>query len=425
MNVFLEMVGCRLNQSEIERMANQLRAAGHVIVADAQEADIVVVNTCAVTSEAASDSRQKVRQAYRKGVEEIYVTGCWATLNPSAAKALPGVRRVIPNPEKENLILEFLEPGQSASFAIGVRQPLPGAQARRRAFIKVQDGCDNHCTFCVTRVARGRSRSRAIGEVAADIQAALAGGAKEVVLTGVNLGSWGRDLMPGATLKSLVEVVLGETEAPRLRLSSLEPWDLDDAFFNLWQDVRLCRHLHLPLQSGCAETLRRMARKTTLQAFARLLDCARAASPEIAITTDVLVGFPGESDLEFNRSLSFVESMAFANGHVFTFSSRAGTPAAEYPDQIAKTERKLRNARMRAVLTESAVRYRQRFIGQELQVLWETAERIDEATWRLEGLSDNYLRVAVTAKRNLCSQISRVKISSATDVGVEGVLVSE
>ncbi len=425
MNVFLETVGCRLNQSEIERMANQLRVAGHVIVADAQEADVVVINTCAVTAEAVADSRQKVRQAYRKGVEEIYVTGCWATLDATAAKLLPGVRRVIPNQQKENLTLTLLNPIQAASSAMSVRHPLPGARARTRAFIKVQDGCDNHCTFCVTRLARGSSHSRSVHEVLSDIRSALAGGVKEVVLTGVNLGSWGRDLTPRASLRSLIETILVETETPRLRLSSLEPWDVDESFFNLWRDARLCRQLHLPLQSGCAETLRRMARKTTPDAFARLVDRTRASLPQIAITTDILVGFPGETELEFARSLSFVEEVSFADGHVFSFSPRPGTPAARYPDQIPRQERKSRNARMRAALHESALRYRRGFIGQELEVLWETAGRIDDATWRMEGLSDNYLRVAATAKRNLWNQISRVKIVNLTESGVEGDIVSK
>ena len=251
MKIYLDTIGCRLNQSEIETMARQFRAAGHEVVASAQDADLAVVNTCAVTVEAASDSRGKLRHIARAGVNEIIATGCWVTLQPGQAGALPNISRIVTNDRKDQLVADILNDREQA-FDVEpiIREPLPGLHHRTRAFIKVQDGCDNHCTFCVTTIARGESRSRPIADVISDIQYALDGGIKEIVLTGVHLGSWGQDF--NLHLRDLVKSILRETDVLRLRLSSLEPWDLDADFFSLWEDARLCQYLHLPLQSGCA-----------------------------------------------------------------------------------------------------------------------------------------------------------------------------
>ncbi len=327
MKVYLDTIGCRLNQSEIENMARQFRAAGHEIIANAESADLAVVNTCAVTAKAASDSRGKIRHIARAGVEEIIATGCWVTLQPQEAAGLPAVSQVVTNDRKDRLVTDFLDlPQESFDLEPIARQRMPGLRHRTRAFIKVQDGCDNHCTFCVTTVARGRSRSRTVAQVLADIQAALQGDTKEIILTGVHLGSWGQDF--GYHLRDLITAILRETDVPRLRLSSLEPWDLDGDFFTLWEDPRLCRHLHLPLQSGSAATLKRMARKTTPASFKDLVEELRQVMPDAAVTTDIIAGFPGETESEFTESLQFVRDMNFAGGHVFTYSPRPGTGAA-------------------------------------------------------------------------------------------------
>ena len=424
MNIYLDSVGCRLNQAEIEAFASQFRAAGHQVVADASKADLVVVNTCAVTKEAASDSRQKVRQAARAGASQVVVTGCWASLDPRGAAALPGVKRVVPNLEKDFLVPELLgRQGPLYEREPLAREPLPGAHRRTRAFIKVQDGCNNHCTFCVTTIARGPGRSRPAADVLADVRAALVGGAQEVVLTGVHLGSWGHDLTPRLRLEHLIRTLLAETDIPRLRLSSLEPWDLDESFFSLWQDTRLCRHLHLPLQSGSGTILRRMARKTTPESFARLVEQARAVMPDVAITTDVIVGFPGEGEAEFRESMEYVRELGFAGGHVFTYSERPGTAAARFPNQVPPEERKERNARMRAVLAQAARSYQARFLGAELEVLWEATDAYGPEGWRLRGLSDNYLRVSAYASQPLWNQICRVRIERLAPDGLAGRLL--
>lgn len=430
MKVFLDTVGCRLNQAEIEQMARQLRAAGHEIVGCAAEADLVIVNTCTVTTEAASDSRAAIRRAARAGAKEIAVTGCWATLEPKSAVALPAVTRVIPNAHKEHLVADLLDlPQEVFEREPLAREPLPGLRARTRAFLKVQDGCDNACTYCVTRLARGPARSRPLADVLTEARAALQGGTKEIVLTGVHLGAWGQDFsLPGNRHKStLADLIFGLLQAlpiPRLRLSSLEPWDIRPDFFSLWSDSRLCRHLHLPLQSGSASVLRRMARKTTPESFARLVETARQAIPDLAITTDVIVGFPGESEAEFAETVEFVKRMDFAGGHVFAYSPRPGTIAARMSDQIRADIKKERSAILRQIFAESSARFCRQFLGRRMSVLWESISRLSDSGWTLEGLTGNYLRVAAIAPQPRWNQIDEVELSEEGTNFLCGILIS-
>jgi threonylcarbamoyladenosine tRNA methylthiotransferase MtaB len=427
MRIFLDSIGCRLNQSEIENYARQFRIAGHTLVPTAAEADISVINTCTVTNAADSDSRGKIRQAVRSGSNQVVVTGCWSTLSPAQAAGIPGVTKVIHNLDKELLVPEVLEiPAENFDFEPVARELIPGARLRTRAFIKAQDGCDNHCTFCITTIARGSGQSRGPDEILADIAAALDDNenqaAKEIVLTGVHLGSWGKDLPDKLHLSNLIRMILDETDIPRLRISSLEPWDLDHEFFNLWKDPRLCRHLHLPLQSGSTTVLRRMARNTTPEKFSNLVSSAREACPDIAITTDLIAGFPGETDQEFLETIEFVHQMSFSGGHVFTYSARPGTAAEKMPGQVDFLIRKERNAKLRESLAESAHTYQKRFVGQTLSVLWETVTSMDSKSWHLNGLSDNYLRIHTHADQNLWNQITPVRLLTWDEKGLSGVI---
>lgn len=423
MKIYLDTIGCRLNQSEIESMARQFRVAGHEIVASPERADMAVVNTCAVTNDAASVSRSKIRQIARLGVQDIVATGCWTTLQPKEAAALPNVLHVIPNTQKDNLVAQTLNlPPSTFDLEPLQRQPLPGLHRRTRAFIKVQDGCDNHCTFCITTVARGEGRSRPIADVILDIQSALDGGSKEIVLTGVHLGSWGYEF--GSHLKHLIQAILRVTNTPRLRLSSLEPWDLDEEFFSLWENPRLMPHLHLPLQSGCESTLRRMARKTTPDSFRKLVAAARAAMPDAAITTDIIAGFPGETEDEFAESLAFVNEMNFAGGHVFTYSPRPGTGAAKMKGQVRPELRKERNHILRAALDESEASYRKKFVGQKMSVLWESTSEMGEWGWQMEGLTENYLRVKAFAPSPRWNELDTVQIERGENDSLRGVILN-
>jgi threonylcarbamoyladenosine tRNA methylthiotransferase MtaB len=413
LKVNLQTVGCRLNFSEIDAYARDLMANGHVIVPTPDEADLVLVNTCSVTSKAASDSRQKVRQAAKAGVDNIVVTGCWSTMEPSKAIRLPGVHMVVPNRDKDRL-LEILEHDSPSLFDLEPieRYPLPGLRLRTRAFIKVQDGCDNRCTFCVTTLARGQGRSRPAGQIITEINRLKSQGVKEFVLTGVHLGSWGRDLLPKKSLKDLIAIILDSTDPTRLRLSSLEPWDIEPEFFELWKDSRLCPHLHLPLQSGSSKILKKMARKVTPESFLQLVEYARRAIPNVSISTDVIVGFPGEDDDLFHQSQTFVQKLSFADGHVFAFSPRPGTAAAEMDQQVPADVIKRRSREMRQVIQASHKSYAAKFVGEEVNVLWEASPQLNQTGWVLTGHTEHNLRVKARWPDKLWNQISAVRIQA-------------
>ena len=422
MKIYLDTIGCRLNQSEIETMARGFRAAGHEIVASPESADMAVVNTCAVTTNAAADSRGTIRRIARAGVDEIIATGCWTTLQPQKALELPGVSRVVTNDRKDHLVEDVLD---LAVFDLEplTRVPLPGLHRRTRAFIKVQDGCDNHCTFCITTVARGESRSRKVADVILDIQSALDGGTKEIVLTGVHLGSWGYDF--DSNLTELIMAILRETDTPRLRLSSLEPWDLSQGFFSLWKSPRLMPHLHLPLQSGSESTLKRMLRKTTPESFRELVSAAREMIPDVSITTDIIAGFPGETDDEFAETLEFVKEMEFAGGHVFTYSARPGTGAARMKGQVEPELRKKRNHILQDAIDESSKSYREKFIGRKMSVLWESTSETGEWGWRMEGWTGNYLRVNAFAPSPRWNEIDTLLLNESDGERMSGKILKK
>lgn len=424
MKVYLDSIGCRLNQSEIEAYASHFLAAGHELVAMMEDAEMMVLNTCTVTAAAASDSRQKIRQAFKAGVKQIVVTGCYSTLEPDRTAVMPGVVRVVPNAHKDDLVFDLLGiPRHTSGQTDFTRLPIPGSRLKTRAFIKAQDGCNNKCSFCITTLARGSCRSRPLQQVLADISAARSGGALEIVLTGVHLGSWGCDLEKPLQLRHLIENILDLSDVPRIRISSLEPWDLKPEFFDLWSERRMCRHLHLPLQSGSAATLRRMARNTTPQDFAELVLAARDRIPQLAITTDVMVGFPGESQQEFEETLAFVEQMQFADGHVFTFSARPGTAALQMPDQVHDFTRKQRSAALRQVISHSKNTFYANFLGCSLDVLWEKAAPVEDGSWLLNGLSDNYLRISAISPERLWNQITPTRLTELNRDVLQGEIL--
>lgn len=424
MRVYLESTGCRLNQSEIETLGRQFERAGHTLAETAEDADLCVVNTCAVTREAARTSRTIIRRLNRASAgAPVVATGCYAHLSPDAVRALPGVQRVVDNLDKERLVPLVL--GLPEEIEPFDREPLtrefrPGALGRTRAFVKVQDGCDNRCTFCVTTIARGPARSRPLDDVVAEVTHLAAAGYHEAVLTGVHLGSYGHDWGDRAGLRTLVEALLSRTPVARLRLSSLEPWDIPPGFFRLWEDPRLCRHLHLPLQSGCDATLRRMARRTTQAAFRELVAEARAGIPDLAISTDLIVGFPGEADGEFETSYAFAREMDFMKLHVFRYSARPGTAAARMAGQVPDETKRERSARMLALSDEGGRRFYARFVGQVMPVLWEQVAGASPEGFCNTGLTDNYLRVTLDAPDVLTNQIVPVRLVRLGDQALVG-----
>lgn len=421
MKVYLTSLGCRLNQSEIEAMARRFTAAGHIVVGDPAQADVCVLNTCAVTAEAERKSRHRARSLARVNPEaHIAVVGCYATLTPERCADLPGVAWVVPNEEKDGMV-EVIGRGEvkrvEGAHISDSPLALPRPYKRTRAFVKVQDGCDNRCTYCIVRLLRGPSRSRSLVDVVAEVEALVDEGCQEAVLTGVNLSAYGRDLGCPGGLQALIEALLADTAVPRLRLSSLEPWDVDEGFFRLWEDARLCRQLHLPLQSGCDDTLRRMGRRVTTEGFAHLVEAARAAVPDMAVTTDVIVGFPGEDEAAFRASYEFVEATEFARLHVFPFSERPGTPAARLPDRVGREEVCERARLMRELGDAQARRFRQQFVGREMAVLWEQRRR--DGLWT--GLTDNYIQIVTAAEGDLHNQLTATCLVAERD----GCLVGE
>lgn len=435
MRVYLDSIGCRLNQSEMESLARQLAGRGHIVVDSPAKADRCILNTCSVTREAERKSRQTARRIQRANADtQLILTGCYATLCPDQAAAVEGVTQVVANPQKQN-ILAILDPDRPPP-ARGACWRLPGG--RTRAFVKVQDGCDNRCSYCITTIARGEGRTRPLPEVVGEIQALESAGYQEVVLTGVHVGSYGRDRASRngsdqsrpPDLCHLIQQILLETGIPRLRLSSLEPWNLESDLLDLWQNPRLCRQLHLPLQSGSASVLRRMGRQTTPEAYRWLAEAALDAIPDLALTTDIIVGFPGESDSEFEASLEFVRQLDFARLHVFGYSRRPGTRAANMECQLPRALIREKSRQMRALGRQKQEVFLRRFLGRTMEVLWESAVSDNESgglgrdLWR--GHTGNYIQVTADAEgERLWNSITPTLLTGLRPGGMWGILKRE
>ena len=337
MRVYLDSVGCRLNEAELASWRMGFREAGHGIALRVEDADVAVFNSCAVTQDASRSSRKSTRRLHRLNPDaKIVLTGCYASLEPEEARGLEGVDLLVSNTDKDRLVQQVL--AELPSWEMPVRAEVLEDESdaelgdRSRAFVKVQDGCRHKCTYCIVTRARGEERSRSIGDITDEVNRHHAAGHAEAVLTGVHLGGYGNDL--GVELTDLIEALLRDTAIPRIRIGSLEPWRLDERFFALWgRSERLMPHLHLPLQSGSDSVLKRMGRRCSQAGYAALVDQARSAIPDLHLSTDIIVGFPGETEAEFEESLSFSEAMGFGQVHLFSYSPRAGTKAAEMSGQ--------------------------------------------------------------------------------------------
>lgn len=412
MKVYLSFVGCKLNLAEMEALGRDLQALGADLVETPEEADLCIFNSCTVTATAAGKSRRQVRQLVRQARRaQIVVTGCHATQAPEELASLSPRVFVVPNARKGDILAHVRS-------LMGVweptRRPERLHRLRTRAFVKIQDGCDNRCTYCVVCIARGPQRSRPPEVVLQEVRERVADGVQEVVLTGVHVGAYGQDL--GTDLPVLVRRILAETEVRRLRLSSIEPHDLRPAFFALWEDPRLCPHLHLPLQSGSDAVLRRMGRRYTAGQFAAWVEAARTAIQDLAVTTDVIVGFPGETEAEFGETVAFVQALGFARVHIFPFSARPGTPAAAMSDHVPPLVVRERHRALSQVAAEGARRFARTFLGRTMEVLFEQCKGQGRAAFPLwTGLTGNYLRVGVASGEDLHNQIRPVRLREATE----------
>ena len=397
MRVALTSLGCRLNEAELEHWATGFQASGYRLTNSVDDADLVVVNTCAVTGEAVKKSRQLIRRTQRRNAKaKLVVSGCYASLHPDVLNELPGIDLIVSNPEKDHLVdivkqrlsveampVTATEPGEAALFARG----------RNRAFIKIQDGCRHRCTFCIVTLARGAERSRAIKDIVAQINGLHSRQIQEVILTGVHIGGYGHDL--GTDLSSLIKTILTETDVPRLRLGSLEPWNLDKGFFMLFDNPRFMPHLHLPLQSGSDSVLRRMGRRCKTSEFMNLVQTARESIPDINITTDIIAGFPGETDTEWQQTLDYCQTVGFPHIHVFPYSSRTGTRAATLPEQLSVEVKKYRCRQLYLLAQQLKHDFMQRHVGHYFPVLVENDIGVINEQPVRYGYSPNYLRTAI------------------------------
>ena len=427
MLINFQALGCRLNEAELETWASEFMQRGHEVTTDAAEADVVVFNSCAVTAQADRKSRQQIGRLQRNNPQaNLVVTGCHASLNPDAVKRYLGVDLVVDNRHKEQLVETTLalfgnRDDNDKQLEPAVDQSLNAllVRGRHRGFIKIQDGCRYRCTYCIVTIARGAERSRREAEILAEINRLHRQGVREIALTGVHVGGYGSDI--GSSLYRLLSEILERSQIPRIRLASVEPWDLPDHFFDLFQDPRLMPHMHLPIQSGCDTVLRRMARRCKTDEFARLVDKAREAIPLFNVTTDLITGFPGETEQEWHETMDFVARTGFGHIHIFPFSARAGTRAAGLPGQVNGAIKKARSREMHALAARLKQQELERHVGTRAEVLWEQQVNRNLGQWI--GYTPHYHRVTSTNAQISAADISEVSIDSIADDG--SMLVSE
>lgn len=403
-------LGCKVNQAEATRWEVALGRVGVELRDGGDRCDLVVVNTCSVTMDADKSARRIIRQAARANPGAfVAVTGCYAATDATAVGALEGVDLVVPNEDKEALLEGlagagvvpliptegWIHPSERPGWV--TTAPLLGRRAR--AFVKVQDGCNSHCTYCIVPRARGPQRSRSIDAIVDEMILLESLGYSEVVLTGVQIGAYGRDWdrsirrirASGPTLTRLVEQVLSRTRIQRVRISSIQPQDWPPGFIELWSDPRMCRHLHLPMQSGCDRTLKRMVRRYRAADFAKLADRLRAEIPDVAITADVMVAFPGETEADHQESMVFMREMALADAHVFRYSPRLGTAAIRLSGDVPPEAARRRSQEAHAIVAGCRAEFQSRFVGRTMSVLFEEPVVGEDEMW--SGLTDNYLRI--------------------------------
>lgn len=405
-------LGCRTNQYETQGYFDQLSKMGFVPAGEGEEADLCIVNTCTVTDSADSASRHEIRSLLKKNPNaRIAVTGCMAESAPDAILAIDPKIHVIPNSKKESLIEEiFPDLAEYPEFKI------EAFEGHTRAFVKVQDGCNSFCTYCIIPYVRGRSRSKQIFEVVREVEGLVANGFKEVVLTGINVG----DFDGGGRLADLVRAVDAIEGVKRLRISSIDPDEIDDDLADAVINGRsTCPSMHIVLQAGSNVILKRMNRKYTRQIFLETVEKMRKKNPDFTVTTDIIVGFPGESDADFAETVDLVEQIEFAKIHMFPYSPRKRTRAALYPNQVPNDVMRERKAKLLKLAEVSAFRLRERFLGRTMEILLEN----EESEGMISGHTPNFLRVWIKKENFQPNDLVQVRLNQNSPSGFLGSAV--
>lgn len=430
-------LGCKVNQSDTASMEKLFEQDGFSVVSFDEDhpAEIVLINTCVVTNAGQGKSRRIIHRVSRmKPKPLIVVTGCYPQTAPDEVLEIPGVDILIGSQDRKQvveLVKQRLEENPEAAPLNTVHTMDVGEafenmeaavdQSRNRAFLKIQEGCDQYCAYCIIPYARGHLRSRSLEDIRQEVARLAEGHFQEIVLIGIHLGCYGKEDPKGPRLSDAVKAALSVPGVPRFRLGSLESVEVDEALLALMaQDKRLCAHLHLPLQAGCTETLKRMHRPYDTEKFKALVNRIRALVPDVAITTDVIVGFPGETEEDFQQSLTFIESMGFAKIHIFPYSPRKGTPASLMPGQLTNKEKQNRVHRLEAVDAKSNLHYRSSWLGRTSTVLW---EQKNKKTGLWEGLTPQYLRIYTDSPAASKGKITPVLLKNIYEDGLKGVII--
>lgn len=429
-------LGCKVNQADTASMENLFLRSGHQLVSFDGEADVYIINTCVVTNTGQRKSRQTIHRAIRKNPNAlIVVTGCYPQTAAEEVKAIAGVDMIIGNQDRAQIVqlveerlahrqTDTLDAVHKLTASTAFEEMAAGdITDKTRAFLKIQEGCNQFCTYCIIPYARGPLRSRSLESIRTETQRLISAGFKEIVLIGIHLGCYGKENPDGPTLYDAVKTVLDVPGVQRLRLGSLESVEVEPRLLTLMQeDARFCRHLHLPLQSGCDKTLQAMHRPYTTAKFKTLLADIKTKVPDIAITTDVIVGFPGETEADFETTCKFAESCGFSKMHIFPFSARKGTPAEKFAGAVTEAVKKERADILGRIDETMHKTFLQAMVGQNAEVLFEQPAGEDY----FEGLTGNYQRVFVKSGGcNLGGEILPVKITAFDGEKLLGEIIKD
>ncbi len=422
-------LGCKVNQYETEAMIESFENAGYAVVDFQAFADVYIINTCTVTNMGDRKSRQIIRRALDINPEAfVAVVGCYSQIAPDEVMEIPGVKLVVGTNDRSR-ILELVEYAREREEKVNMvndimevrefeEMSIKSYKSRTRAFLKIQEGCDQYCTYCIIPYARGHIRSRKPESIMEEVRQLSENGFKEVVLTGIHVASYGRDL-GNTSLIDIIEQVHQVDGIHRIRMSSVEPNTLTDDFIDRLRRLpKICRHFHLSLQSGCDETLKRMNRKYTTEQYRRVVHKLREAFPDVAVTTDLIVGFPGETEAEFDKSRAFVEEISFSSMHIFKFSPREGTPAAKYKNQVSPQVKDARSKVITEISLKSEAQFKMVFLQKIMPVLYEQANNAEGTSF--EGLTDNYIRVVSESQSDLKGKIIDTRLVALREDGMDG-----